>query len=156
MARAWCLLKTGNPTRSLLDLEAAERLAPELLELPALQKRLQSFREGQGSSTDYYKILGLARDATIDMIRKAYRNLAKLWHPDKRELGVSQEEAEQARCFYPLRMIPYPPPMWYHTRDTDPNHVCVHSNPLTQTTLVALWQTFRSNPNHPCGVVAHL
>ena len=61
MARAWCLLKTGNPTRALLDLEAAERLAPELPETQELQTRLKAYREGQGSSTDYYKILGVAR-----------------------------------------------------------------------------------------------
>jgi len=31
---------------------------------------------------DYYKILGLHRDATSDQIRRAYRSKAKLYHPD--------------------------------------------------------------------------
>ena len=39
------------------------------------------------------------------MIRKAYRNLAKLWHPDKREAGVSQEEAEQVTITLLLTLI---------------------------------------------------
>ena len=31
---------------------------------------------------DYYKILGLARDASTDDIKKAYRRLARKYHPD--------------------------------------------------------------------------
>lgn len=32
---------------------------------------------------DYYAILGVARDASTDEIRRAYRKLAIQWHPDK-------------------------------------------------------------------------
>jgi len=32
---------------------------------------------------DYYEILGVAPDASIEDIRKAYKNKAKEWHPDK-------------------------------------------------------------------------
>ena len=31
---------------------------------------------------DYYKVIGVARDATADEIRKAYRKLARKYHPD--------------------------------------------------------------------------
>jgi curved DNA-binding protein CbpA len=32
--------------------------------------------------TDYYKILGISREATAEQIRQAYRSKAKLYHPD--------------------------------------------------------------------------
>lgn len=42
---------------------------------------------------DYYEVIGVARDADDEAIKKAYRKLALKWHPDRHQ-GDDQEEAE--------------------------------------------------------------
>jgi DnaJ homolog subfamily C member 3 len=46
----------------------------------------------QAKKKDYYKVLGVARDADLKTVKRAYRNAAKLAHPDKG--GTEQKMAQ--------------------------------------------------------------
>jgi DnaJ homolog subfamily B member 12 len=41
-------------------------------------------------ATCYYECLGIQRTATVDEIRKSYRQLARLLHPDKCTVNGSE------------------------------------------------------------------
>lgn len=51
---------------------------------------------------DYYKILGVERNATEDEIKKAYRKRALIHHPDRHANAPEAEKKEQEKKFKEL------------------------------------------------------
>lgn len=52
-------------------------------------------RQKQANKRDYYKILGVRRNAGKKEINKAYRKLAQKWHPDNFQDETEKKAAEK-------------------------------------------------------------
>ncbi len=52
-------------------------------------------RQKQAGKRDYYKILGVRRNANKRTINKAYRKLAQKWHPDNFQDEDEKKKAEK-------------------------------------------------------------
>ena len=44
---------------------------------------------------DPYKVLGISRDATDDEVKKAYRKLSRIYHPDANVNNPNKAQAEE-------------------------------------------------------------
>ncbi|ODV92900.1 hypothetical protein CANCADRAFT_95075 [Tortispora caseinolytica NRRL Y-17796] len=79
--------------------EAIKLLEQEEKENPyhePITKKLEDLkrRKNQPKPKNYYKILGVAKNADEKEIKSAYRAMTKKFHPDKRPADMSIEEAE--------------------------------------------------------------
>ena len=45
--------------------------------------------------TDYYEVLGVPRDADHEAIRRAYRKLARKYHPDLNSSGDAEDRFKE-------------------------------------------------------------
>ncbi|KAG9101012.1 DnaJ sub B member 8 [Ceratobasidium sp. UAMH 11750] len=68
---------------------------------------------GGGTETNYYELLGVEEDATTDEIKRAFRKLALVHHPDKNHDNVEEatkkfaqlQQAYEARVIQPAVLI---------------------------------------------------
>ena len=52
------------------------------------------------TGTDYYEVLGVSKTASDDDIKKAYRALAKQWHPDKNKDAGAEDKFKEIGTAY--------------------------------------------------------
>lgn len=53
---------------------------------------------------DYYKILGIPKGATTEAIKKAYRQLALKYHPDKNKSPGAEERFKEVAEAYEVTL----------------------------------------------------
>ena len=73
-------MEMGDYEDAVKDFQKVRQLDPSNHHVA---QRLQEAQQKAASRKDYYKVLGLEKNATEDDIKKAYRKLALKWHPDK-------------------------------------------------------------------------
>jgi DnaJ homolog subfamily C member 7 len=89
--RAKALGESGNWEQAVKDLKELAETNPEE---PGIQKEIRSaeLELKKSKRKDYYKILSIEKDASEQEIKKAYRKLAIVHHPDK---NPGDEEAAE-------------------------------------------------------------
>ncbi|KAF2125696.1 TPR-like protein [Dothidotthia symphoricarpi CBS 119687] len=89
--RAKALGESGNWDEALREYKAIQEANPSE---PGIAKEIRNaeLEMKKSKRKDYYKILGIEKDATEQQIKKAYRKLAIIHHPDK---NPGDEEAAE-------------------------------------------------------------
>ncbi|KAH7029377.1 DnaJ domain-containing protein [Microdochium trichocladiopsis] len=80
----------------IATLQKASEIRPDKRDLVNTLMQKAQLELKRSKTKDYYKVLGVARDADERQIKSAYRKLSKIHHPDKAaKQGLTKEDAEK-------------------------------------------------------------
>jgi DnaJ family protein C protein 3 len=95
LSKANAHMEAENFDAAIGTLSKAKEHHPGSQQIPQLLQKAQ-IELKRSKTKDYYKVLGLTRDADELQIKGAYRKMIKLHHPDKaHKLGITKEDAER-------------------------------------------------------------
>ncbi|EHL02483.1 putative DnaJ like protein subfamily C member 3 [Glarea lozoyensis 74030] len=95
MSQAQRHMEADNFEAAIETLNTAKEHHPSAQQLNQLLHNAQVELK-RSKTKDYYKVLGVPRDADELQIKGAYRRMVKAHHPDKaHKLGISKEDAEK-------------------------------------------------------------
>ncbi|EEP82112.1 chaperone DnaJ [Uncinocarpus reesii 1704] len=95
LSKAESQLDSGEYEAAMQTLAIANENHPHTHAVRILHEKAQTLLK-RSKQKDYYKVLGVDREADDATIKRAYRKLTKQYHPDKvRSQGVSKEDAEK-------------------------------------------------------------
>jgi len=95
LSKAQRSMEAENFEAAINTLNTAKEHHPEAQQINQLLQNAQ-IELKRSKTKDYYKVLGLTRDADEVQIKAAYRKMVKLHHPDKaHKLGITKEDAEK-------------------------------------------------------------
>jgi len=92
--RAECLILNEDFEGAIKDYQTAQGIHTDSKHIKEGLHRAEKLLK-QSKKRDYYKILGVPRNAEKSQINKAYRKLAKEFHPDKYTDEADKAEAEK-------------------------------------------------------------
>lgn len=113
--KAKALGEAGDHEESVREYKAVQEANPSEPNI-ARDIRNAELELKKSKRKDYYKILGVDRDASADEIKKAYRKLAIVHHPDKnpddesaaerfKDIGEAYETLSDAQYVFPWRYL---------------------------------------------------
>jgi molecular chaperone DnaJ len=73
------------------------------------------------SKRDYYEVLGLSQDASKEEIKKAYRKLARQYHPDVNKAADAKQKFTEVKDAYEVLSDPQKKAQYDQFGHTDPN-----------------------------------